>query len=76
MTDSGHPSRHGYVLCIACNVWRRVGETSAAPFSSHRPDARMCEDIQWCSDQINGRERQPGTYARSHLDAPETGEVS
>lgn len=64
MTDSGHPSRHGYVLCGRCDTQRRKdGMTLAA-------GEAWCTDRAWCNLEIERRGRNRAEFARSHPDSP------
>jgi hypothetical protein len=57
MSDSGHPSRHGFVQCIACGTWRRLDKGVCWVMAS-TPGAEsqgpMCSDWAWCRDTIRG----------------------
>jgi hypothetical protein len=47
MSDSGHPSRHGFVRCWWCGIWRRRSETIEAMVDGRAGEV-MCQDTGWC----------------------------
>ena len=49
MADSGHPSRHGFVQCWRCKVWRRRAETMPLE------DRAECTDAVWCARELLGQ---------------------
>lgn len=64
MTDAGHPSRFGRVLCGRCGVWQM-----AANVEPVRGGAQ-CLDVVWCNAEIERRGRNQPEFARSHPDSP------
>jgi hypothetical protein len=64
MSDSGHPSRHGFVLCGWCRTWRRASETAM------REGEPECADRTWCTGEIERRGQNRPEFARSHPDSP------
>lgn len=52
MSDSGHPSRHGFRQCEACCAWRRADGIEA---STVRPGHNFCADVNWCMREVERR---------------------
>lgn len=50
MSDSGHPSRHGYRQCAWCGTWRRADGTSRSLWAedSTLVERDGCADWAWC----------------------------
>ena len=48
MSDSGHPSRHGFVQCAWCGCWRRGDAVRASAFVSGE---QVCDDRRWCDSK-------------------------
>lgn len=70
MSDSGHPSRHGFVRCARCETWRRPDGVQAWTYNPE------CIDAAWCINAIvamsNSRAKSPET-ARHDETAPKPG---
>lgn len=64
MTDAGHPSRHGRVLCGRCGVWQMAANIERVG------RAKQCVDVAWCDGEIERRGRNRAEFARSHPDSP------
>jgi len=51
MSDSGHPSRHGFVRCAWCGCWRRKDGVARVPWAdgvNRIPERIGCRDTEWC----------------------------
>ena len=68
MSDSGHPSRHGFVQCVLCGTWRRInGNVCWAMPSTPGAESQgpMCSDWSWCKDAIRAKSPEtarPATF--------------
>lgn len=55
MSDSGHPSRFGYVQCNWCGCWRRQSEVQAVSPATPNGSPWLCVDQSWCVAETRRR---------------------